>query len=413
MSAQSTFAYKARDSQGQMISGSLVASSSKEVGEKLRAEGKYVVSVEDHAMNAGTPLDPEQIRRDESAKRIRREDVIGFCQQLSVMLETGVPLTEALDAFCRQTPRPEFRNVLNTLREDICSGEPFSTAMAKWPSVFPNMMVSLMKASEASGTMAMMLGRVGEYLAKERRTARQVKGALSYPMFMILAGLTMTVFLMAFVLPKFAEIYSNRSANLPAPTQLLMAVSDFITTQYIYYLPAGVVIIVITYIWSQTSAGRRHIDWLKLSTPIIGPMFQQLYLTRAARTMSTLLAAGVNLIDIIGICRGVTQNAYYEDLWDDMETDVRDGQQISQTCFESSIIPANVASMISAGEKSGRLSDVMGRIAEFSEEELDTAVKQATSFIEPIMIIAMGLMVGLVAMALLLPIFSMGTVVTQ
>src|SRR6185295_9339628 len=128
-------------------------------------------------------------------------DVIAFCQQLAVMLETGVPLSEALDAFTEQAGRREFREVLGVLRDEIYSGEKFSTAMARWPRVFPSMMVSLMKASEASGTMAMMLGRVGEYLAKERRTGRQIKGALGYPMFMMAFALAMTVFLMAFVLP--------------------------------------------------------------------------------------------------------------------------------------------------------------------------------------------------------------------
>src|SRR5690606_18990243 len=193
----------------------LTASSAEEVGARLRAEGKYVLAVQENALRAAPVLDELQIRRNEAAKRVRREDVIAFCQQLSVMLETGVPLTEALDALCHQAPRREFRSVLAELRDDIESGEKLSSAMAKWPRVFPSMVISLMKASEASGTMAMMLGRVGEYLAKERRTMRQIKGALSYPAFMMTMGVIMTVFLMAVVLPRFAKIYESRSATLP------------------------------------------------------------------------------------------------------------------------------------------------------------------------------------------------------
>jgi len=412
MPAQSTYAFRARDSSGSVISGSIVAMSAEEVGARLRAEGKYVLSVQDDALRVAAALDEKQIRRNEAAKRVKREDVISFCQQLSVMLETGVPLTEALDAFCQQTPRKEFRDVLAVLRDDIYSGEKFSTAMAKWPRVFPGMMISLMKASEASGTMAMMLGRIGAYLSKERRTAKQIKGAMGYPVFMMLTGVSMTIFLMAFVLPKFAKIYEMRSATLPAPTRVLLGISSFVTTKYMYYGPALAVLSVIILVMLNRPAGKHACDWLRLKFPILRKMYGQLYITRAARTMATLLASGVNLLDIISICRGVTNNHYYDILWSRMEQGVRDGKQMSDAIFECAFIPKNVASMINSGERAGRLAEVMEKIAAFSEEELDASVKQVTSYIEPLMIIFMGVVVGGVAMALLLPIFSMGKVMS-
>lgn len=412
MPAQSTYAYRARGASGEIISGTTVAASSEEVGAKLRAEGKFVLAIEDNALRAIANLDTAQIRRNEAAKRVRREDVIAFCQQLAVMLETGVPLAEALDAFSTQTPRQEFREVLSVVRDDIHSGGSFSSALAKWPRVFPNMMVSLMKASEASGTLALMLGRVGSYLGKERRTAKQVKGALSYPLFMVSAALAMTIFLMTFVLPKFASIYAKRSATLPKPTKILLAISEFFTNYWMYYGPTIIGAILLVYLWQQKPSGRRTFDWLKLNTPILGPMFRQLYLARMSRTMATLLAAGVNLLDVIDICRGVTNNSYYDDLWEQVEIDIRDGKPFSAPLFDAPIIPANVASMVSAGERSGRLPDVMDRLSEFSEEELDNAIKTSTAFIEPIMIMIMGVMIGGIAMALLLPIFSMGKVVS-
>jgi type IV pilus assembly protein PilC len=260
--------------------------------------------------------------------------------------------------------------------------------------------------------MALMLGRVGNYLSKERRTARQIKGALTYPLFMMIFAVAITTFLMAFVLPRFAKIYAQRSATLPAPTKALIAMSDFLTHQYMYYGPVALALIVTLILWMRRSSGKRVLDWLKLNTPVLRTMFSQLYLTRIARTMATLLNAGVNLLDIIDICRGVTDNTYYARLWNQMERDVRAGKQISDTVFESKIIPPNVASMINAGERSGRLSQVMERVSEFSEQELDTAVKSATAYIEPIMIMGMGLLVGGIAMALLLPIFSMGKVLS-
>jgi type IV pilus assembly protein PilC len=412
MPAQSTYAFKARDSSGAIVTGSVVALSAEEVGARLRSEGKYVLSVQENALRAAAQLDEIQLRRSESAKRVKREDVIAFCQQLSVMLETGVPLTEALDAFCSQAPRKEFRDVLLVLRDDILNGEKFSFAMAKWPRVFPSLIVSLMKASEASGTMAMMLGRVGDYLAKERKTAKQIKGAMSYPVFMMATGLAMTVFLMAFVLPKFAKIYQMRSATLPTPTRVLLGISDFVVTQYLVYGPVLVVLGIATAIFVNRPRGKQCCDWLRLNMPLLRRMYGQLYITRAARTMATLLSSGVNLLDIIAICRGVTSNHYYDLLWNSMESGVRDGKQMSESVFACRYIPKNVASMINSGERSGRLSEVMERIAAFSEEELDAAVKQVTAYIEPIMIMFMGVVVGGVAMALLLPIFSMSKVMS-
>jgi len=412
MSAQSTFAFRARAATGEIVTGSMVAANAEEVGARLRAEGRYVLAIDDKPLRADAPLDADQLRRNESAKRVRREDVIAFCQQLAVMLETGVPLAEALDAFCRQTTRKEFRAVLEILRDDIYGGETFSAAMAKWPRVFPRMMISLMKASEASGTMAMMLSRIGEYLHKERRTLKQIKGALSYPMFMMGTGIVLSIFLMVFILPRFATIYEQRSAALPAPTKVLLTASNFLTSQYMYYGPALLVGGIGLCIFLRQPVGRQSCDWLRLNTPVLRPMFAQLYITRSARTMATLLPAGVNLLDIIDICRGVTNNACYGDLWNNMEQGVRDGKQISDAVNQCPYVPPNVASMIASGERSGQLGDVMERIAEFSEQELDSAVKQVTAYIEPIMVICMGIVVGGVAMALLLPIFKMGNVMS-
>jgi type IV pilus assembly protein PilC len=410
MPAEITYLYRARDGAGNEITGTAVATSPDEVGARLRAEGKFVVSVEDRTLRPTVQLDEESLRRNEAAKRVRREDVIAFCQQLSVMLETGVPLSEALEAFCGQVPRRDFRTVLHVLRDDIYAGESFSSAMARWPRVFPTMMISLMKASEASGTMSSMLGRIGHYLAKERRTVRQIKGALAYPVFMMSAGLAMTVFLLSFVLPRFAKIYETRSASLPMPTQVLLSISELITTQYLVYGPVLVGLALVLAVWVRQPSGRRMVDGLRLHVPLLRLMYRRLYVTRAARTMSTLLAAGVSLIDIIDICRGVTNNSRFDALWDEMEHDVRNGRQLSEAVIRSPYVTANVSSMIASGERSGRLAEVMERIAEFTEEELDGAVKQVTSFIEPIMILLMGAVVGGIAIALLLPVFSMGRV---
>jgi type IV pilus assembly protein PilC len=410
--AQSTYAYKSRNAAGEVITGTMVAASAEEVTARLRAEGQFVFDIDERPMRVFADLDKQQLRRNEAAKRVRREDVIAFCQQLSVMLETGVPLSEALDAFRRQTTRPEFRQVLDVLADDVDSGEPLSAAMEKWPRVFPNMMISLMKASEASGTMATMLGRVGDYLGKDRRTIKQIKGALAYPMFMMASGIAITIFLVSFVLPRFARIYEQRSASLPTPTKILLDISGFVTTKYMWYGPVVIVLLLVFFVWAKRPLGRRTFDWIRLHLPTVRTMYTHLYVTRVTRTMATLLAAGVNVLDVIDICRGVTGNIYYEDLWNAMERGVREGRQISDAVFKSALVPPNVASMISAGERSGQLSQVMERIADFSQEELDSAVARVTTYIEPIMIIFMGVVIGGAATALLLPIFNMGRVMS-
>jgi type IV pilus assembly protein PilC len=410
--AQSTYAYKARTAAGEVVAGTLVATSAEEVSARLRAEGQFVFEMDASPMRVFADLDEQQIRRNEAAKRVRREDVIAFCQQLSVMLETGVPLAEALDAFRRQTARPEFRQVLEVLADDIDSGEPLSAAMEKWPRVYPGMMISLMKASEASGTMSTMLGRVGEYLAKDRRTVKQIKGALGYPLFMMASGVAITIFLMSFVLPRFARIYEQRQASLPGPTKFLLSISEFLTTQYLWYGPITLVLLIALLIWVKRPLGRRVLDWIRLHIPGIRTMYTHLYVTRVTRTMATLLSAGVNVLDVIDICRGVTGNVYYNDLWDSMERGVREGRQISDAVFKTTLVPPNVASMIAAGERSGQLPEVMAKISEFSQEELDGSVSKVTTYIEPIMIVFMGIVIGGVATALLLPIFNMGRVMS-
>ena len=412
MAVQRTFSYKARDQSGDLITGSVVATTADEVSARLRGEGKYVLSVSDRALTETVELDSDAIIRNESARRVRRDDVIAFCNQIGVMMETGVSLTDAMDSFRAQVKSEHFRRVLDSVYSDVSAGAPLSTALSKWPRVFPIVMVSLMKASEASGSMASMIALVGTYLSKERRTAKQIKGALTYPIFMLSIGIAITVFLVSVVLPRFASIYEQRAASLPWPTKFLIDVSDFLTTHFMVYGPISVAVIIAFLAWRKQESGRKVLDWLRLHVPVIRTLFGQLYLTRATRTMSTLLAAGVSLLDIIDICRGVTQNYYWSKLWDRMNEQVRNGQQLSDAVDESGIIPPNVVSMIAAGEKSGRLSEVMNRIAEFADEELDTAVKQTTTFIEPVMICLMGIVVGGVAIALLMPIFTIGNVMS-
>jgi type IV pilus assembly protein PilC len=264
-----------------------------------------------------------------------------------------------------------------------------------------------MRAAEASGKLDEMLGRVGKDLAKSRKTAKQIKGAMMYPAIMLVVAILAVTVIMVFVLPKFGPLFKAQGDMLPAPTKALIWLSDFLRTGWKLYLPVLAAAGVGTWLWARSVTGRRTIDRIKLNAPVIGPMFRCLYLVRFSSTMATLLAAGVSLVDIVRICRDVTGNVHYEAMWVLLEERISHGHDISPTFREFTFVPRNVVAMIASGEKSGRLPEVLEHASAAAEEDLDIAIKGTTSMIEPIMIVGMGLVVGGIASAMLLPIFNM------
>lgn len=406
------FQYQARDSHGDLATGALNAATLEEAGRMLRAQGKFIVRLQP---TTDAPAATEKTGAEHQPKRsrsaVKREEVIHFTQQLAVMIETGVPISEALECLKMQTQTHAFAVVLDDVTSSVQGGAQLSVALRRHPAVFPAIMVSLVRASEVSGTMGPMLERVAGYLTKEMHTLRQVRSALTYPIFMLLMATTVTGFLLAVVLPKFATIYEGRGATLPAPTRLLMGINDVITLYWwALLLVAGVLAGGFMY-FRQTTKGRHTIDWLKLNIPIIRNLYTQLYISRACRTMGTMLSSGVSMLDMIAVVRDVTDNVHFQDMWDQVDHRLKAGAQFSDTLASSKLVPKSVSQMVRSGERSGRLGQVLNRVAEFSEQEFDRAVKTTTQFIEPVMVGVMGAVVGFIAIALLLPIFSVGKVV--
>lgn len=400
------FSYQARDAKGKAQTGVIESATEAEAIRRLRADGMTVTEVG----LSSELVDVEKLRTQQAAKNVKREDVIAFSAQLSIMLDTGVPLSEALSAFLTQSKGGGFRRVIEIVADRIHSGVSFSASISEFPKVFPVLMVSLLQASEAAGALGGMLGRVAEYLGKERKTVKQIKGALMYPMVMLTMAIVVTTFLVAWVLPRFARIYESRSAALPTPTRIVLGISNFITANWIVLLVGLISFTVGAVLFRASASGKRTIDWLKINTPVLGPIFKNFYLTRATRTLGTLLAAGVTLPDAIRIVRGVTSNAAWENLWNEIESAITTGRTIADVVLTSSLIPPSVAQMIAAGERSGRLPMVLERVATVSESDLDEAIKTGTQMIEPMVIIFMGALIGGIAIALLLPIFTMGKV---
>lgn len=363
---------------------------------------------------AKTPAKPAA-RLEEPAvrKRIKREEVVTFAHQMAMMVDTGVPLSEALFCVSEQASNESFAYILRQVSQRVAQGGDLSSALGEHPKVFPQVMVSLIRASELSGTMGQMLDRISSYLSKELATARKVRSALMYPAVMLVMVLGVTIFLLTFVLPRFAAIYADRGATLPLPTRILMGMSGFVQDHYLGIIGGVVATAVGLYFFLRSEAGRRTMDTVKLNVPVLGGVFRQLYVTRSCRTMGTMLNAGVPILDMIAIVKQVTQNCHYEALWDETHNLLTRGGQLSDALKNTDLFPKSVSQMISSGEKAGRLGATLEKIAGFTEEEFDNRVKAATQYIEPAMVVTMGSIIGFVAIALLLPIFTMGKVMSS
>lgn len=405
------FLYKVRSAAGELTTGLITAASVAEAGGKLRSEGLFIVKID--PSRAGKAKKTASEKTPSGKVRVPRPLIIAFAHQLAVMVDTGVPISEALHCIADQCESVEFELVLKDVAAQVEAGGELSIALGRYPKVFPPIMVSLVRASEVSGTMGTMLERISNYMGKEYQTYKKIKGAMTYPAVMLAMVLSVTVGLLIWVLPRFATIFESKGAALPMPTRILMFISDSLMLHW-YLWVAGVVALVVGVALSmRTHTGRRVIDRLKLASPIFGDLFAKLYVTRATRTMGTMINAGVPVLDMISIVKDVTRNALYEDLWADVDERLRQGAQLSDALFDSPLIPRSVAQMIYAGEKSGRLGQTMEKIAGFTEEEFDEQVKTTTNLIEPAMVAIMGGIVGFVAIALLLPIFSVSTVVAS
>lgn len=402
------FLYKVRSPAGELSTGLITAASVTEAGGKLRSQGLFIVKID--PSRGGQMKKAAGDKAPSRRVRVPKPLIMAFAHQLAVMIDTGVPISEALHCIAEQCDSAEFKTVVLDVAAQVEAGGELSVALARYPKVFPPIMISLVRASEVSGTMGPMLERISNYLSKEHQTYKKIKGALTYPAVMLGMVLTVTVGLLVWVLPRFVTIFESKGAALPLPTRMLIFMSESLVGHWYLWAGGVATAIVSLVIAMNTRSGRRLIDRLKLAAPIFGDLFAKLYVTRATRTMGTMINAGVPVLDMISIVRDVTRNALYEDLWADADDRLRQGSQLSDALFDSPLIPRSVAQMIYAGEKSGRMGPTMDKIAGFTEEEFDEQIKTTTNLIEPTMVAIMGGIVGFVAIALLLPIFSVSSV---
>lgn len=350
--------------------------------------------------------------------RVKQPELILFATQLSVMLDSGVVLSDALDAIAEQSDHEGFKAIIMDLADNVKNGESFSKAMVEHPKIFNPMFISMVKASEASGRMPEMLDVLSGYLTFECETRSRIKGALTYPFIMALMAVAATGTLMFFVLPRFMKIYEAKGAALPKLTQILVGFSSILGNfQAMTFIVTGLIVFSTAfYYWARTSMGRQVIDYIKIRTPVVGTMFIDMVVTRSMRIMATMVNTGVRLLDSIEVIQDSCDNYYFQRLWATVDAKIRDGYQLSESIMLSSskeLIAPGIIQMLRAGEKSGKLGEVCDKVSVFYEKKLEASIKNVMALIEPLMITILGAIIGTISIALLLPVFKISTVIAH
>lgn len=403
-----TYQFETSNAQGKKQAGVLVAPTLSAASKQLRDRGEYIIALAPALGNG-------------SKKKFNintflsfgpsATDVQTFTNQLAVMIRAGISIRAAIEGISEQVVNPKFKEMLIQMRKDVESGKQFSEALARHPKVFSPLYINMVKASELSGGFSKMLDKISGYLVQQIETASQVRGAMIYPGIIGTMAIGTTIFLLTFVLPRFLVIFKGKEAALPAPTKFLMALSSFMVN-YWYLLLAGVIGLVWGFVLMlRTDWGRVWWDKTKLSIPLFKKLFRALYISRSLHTMGQLLNAGVPMLDTISITSEIAGNVIYRRMWRAVHSAVKQGKKISTPLNKSPLLPRSVVQMISAGEESGKLGEVLDEVSEFYSRELKGVIKGVTAMIEPLMIVLMGSVVGFIAMSIILPIFKLSSIV--
>jgi len=406
------YRFQARLASGQTQTGVLTAENAAAAAAMLRNQGhrvQQVVPMQSAASQKARGL----MQALNYSSGPTQKDVLDFTTQLAVMIRAGISLRAALEGISEQVANPKFRKMLMSIKMDVESGKQFSEAISKYPKHFSPLYINMVKASEMSGSFAEMLDRIASYIAQQLETRKMVIGASIYPGVIAVMAISVTIFLLTFVLPRFAGIFEGKEDVMPWPTKFLMGLSAWMVVYWwlVVIAVAGLVFGFVLFI--KTDVGRFWWDTLKLKMPIFQRMFRALYISRSLHTMGELLNAGVPMLDTIAITGDIAGNVRFRRMWRSVYAAVKQGKKINSQLVRSQLLPKSVVQMIGAGEESGRLGDVLHEISEYYAKVLRDAVKAVTGMIEPLMIVVMGGIVGFIAMAIILPIFKMSSVVSN
>jgi type IV pilus assembly protein PilC len=388
-------------------------SSRSEANQKSGEQSNFIRAPEPSLVSLGNKQQTtwEKIKNFKVEGGPNRKDILNFTKQLSIMVRAGISLQDSLESIAEQNSKEKFKVVIVDLKNRIESGESFSQALGVYPAIFSDLYINMVAAAEVSGSLSNMLEKLSEYLDAEADTRSQVRGAMVYPVIIAVMAVTVTVFLLCFVLPRFTTIFAGKEHLLPGPTKGLMATSAFMRGYWYFIIPGIGASFWAFWYFIGTESGRRWWDKTKLILPLIKTLCRSLYITRSLHTMGVLTKAGVPILNTISITAQIAGNILYKEMWLGVYEEVRQGKKIASSLSQYNLMPPNVIQMVKSGEDSGTMSDVLKDVSDYYARELRTVIKAVTSMIEPIMIVVMGVLVGFIAMSIILPIFKMSSVV--
>jgi len=393
------FSYKGKTLAGTGVSGELKAKSRIELERLLRNNKILVTSVTkkptDIKFRIGTGIKKIHISR--------------FTRQFATMIGAGLPMVQCLEILAQQSDVAELRKVVSNIKETVQGGTTLSEALSKHRKVFDDLYINMVDAGEVGGALDTILNRLASYREKADVLVRKVKGALVYPAVISVVAVGVIVIMLSVVVPVFAKMFAGLGAELPVPTRMVMAFSDIITHGFPYFILAVVLMVVGYKYLSRTPSGRLGIDKIKLRIPLVGNLIRKSAISRFSRTLGTLISSGVPILDALDITARTSGNQVIHDAIKRSVVSIAEGETITQPLKDSGIFPAMVIQMIGVGEKTGGLDEMLSKIGDFYDEEVDAAVSALTSVIEPVIIVCMGIVIGGIMVAMYLPMFEIAS----
>ncbi|MDF0668622.1 MAG: type II secretion system F family protein [Nitrospira sp.] len=401
-----TFAYVGRTKSGGVKKGELVAKSRDEAVDHLRKQSVVVTSLEERAAKEGFSL--------KLGSGVSEKDLVVFTRQFGTMINAGLPLIQCLEILSTQSENAALRKSVGEIKVQVEGGSTFSDALRKHPKIFDDLYVNMVHAGEVGGLLDTILGRLSKHIEKAMKLKGQIKSAMVYPAAIIgIAAIVITV-LMIWVIPVFEKMFKEMSGGkmaLPGPTQLVIDMSNFV--QGYWYIILGVIIATVVAVkkYYATPQGKLAIDKLLLRLPVFGDLIRKASVAKFTRTLGTLLASGVPLLEALTICAKTSGNKVVEGALLDAKVSISGGKTIAEPLAKSGTFPKMVTHMISVGESTGALDSMLGKIADFYEDEVDQAVTNLTALLEPMMMVFLGVTVGFIVVAMYLPIFTMASAI--
>jgi type IV pilus assembly protein PilC len=392
------FEWEGKDRNGKQVRGEIRANGENQVKASLRRQGVTPSKIKKRRMRSGRSIKPK--------------DLAIFTRQLATMMKAGVPLLQAFDIVGRGNPNPSVTKLLNDIRGDVETGTSLSTAFRKYPIYFDNLYCNLVEAGESAGILDQLLDRLAVYMEKTEAIKSKIKSALMYPITVLIVAFVVVAVIMIFVVPSFKEVFASFGGELPAPTLLVIAMSEFFV-KYWYLIFGGIGGGVYFFLesWKRNEKVQEFMDRLMRKLPIFGALVEKSCIARWTRTLSTMFAAGVPLVEALDSVGGAAGNVVYLHATQKIQQEVSTGTALTAAMSNANLFPSMVLQMCAIGEESGSIDHMLGKCADFYEAEVDDMVAGISSLMEPIIIVVLGIVIGGIVVAMYLPIFKLGQVV--